>query len=82
MKNGKKIEDMDRTERQAELARLRDELADIEDTHAFTFGKTSVHIGAEHAQSMQEEFDAESAVLRERIARVERLLAERSGPER
>ncbi len=82
MKNGKKIEDMDRTELQAELARLRDELADIEDTHAFTFGKTSVHIGAEHAQSMQEEFDAESAVLRERIARVERLLAERSGPER
>lgn len=79
MSRGKKIEDMNMNELQAELGRLRDELGDLEDTHAFTFGKTSVHIGAEHAQSMQEEFDLESSALRERIALVQRLLGEKRG---
>jgi len=82
MSNGKKIEDMSREELRAELERLMGELSDLEDTHAFTFGKTTVHIGAEHAQSMQEEFDAESAAGRGKISLVQRLLAEKGGFER
>jgi hypothetical protein len=61
----------------AELNRLREELSDIEDVHAFTFVKTSVHIGAEKAQNMQEEYDEECRSLGERIAAVERLIKEK-----
>ena len=81
MSSRKRIEEMSVGELRVEFARLRDELADLEDTHAFTFGKTSVHIGADHAQSMQEEFDQERGVLRERISRIERLLADKGVPE-
>jgi hypothetical protein len=52
-------ETMSVEELQAELARLKDNLCDLEDTHSFTFGKTSVHIGAEQAQSMLEEYEEE-----------------------
>jgi len=59
-------------ELRAELQKLRDSLEDIEDMHAFTFVKTSVHIGAEKAQNMQEEYDKECRNLREQIANLEK----------
>ena len=70
----KRIEDMSIEEMQAELARLKENLCDLEDTHNFTFGKTTVHIGAEQAQAMQEEFEEECRVHKEQIAAIEVLL--------
>lgn len=64
-------------ELKAELQRLKESLCDIEDTHAFTFGRTSVHIGAEQAQSMQIEYEEECKAHKERIAALEALLKER-----
>lgn len=64
-------------ELRAELARLKENLCDIEDTHAFTFGKTSVHIGAEQAQNMQLEYEEECRSYQERIAAIEKLMKER-----
>ena len=64
-------------ELRAELDRLRDNLFDLEETHAFTFGKTTVHIGAEQALSMQEEYEEECGSFNERIAAVEVLLRTR-----
>ena len=64
-------------ELQAELRRLKDNLCDLEETHAFTFGKTTVHIGAEQAQSMQEEYEEECRSYNEQIASVEVLLRAR-----
>jgi hypothetical protein len=69
-----KIEDMSVEELRRELARLRENLCDLEDTHHFTFGKTTVHIGAEQAQAMQDEFEEECRAYNERIAAVEALL--------
>lgn len=64
-------------ELRAELMRLKDNLCDLEDTHSFTFGKTTVHIGAEQAQSMQEEYEDECRSYNERIAAIEVLLRAR-----
>lgn len=61
----------------AELSRLKENLCDLEDTHSFTFGKTTVHIGAEQAQSMQEEYEEECRSYNERIAAIEDLLRAR-----
>jgi len=61
----------------AELKRLRDNLCDLEDTHSFTFGKTTVHIGAEQAQSMQEEYEEECRSYNEQIGAIEALLRAR-----
>ncbi len=60
-----------------ELKRLKDNLADLEEMHAFTFGKTTVHIGAEQAQNMQQEYEEECKAYNERINALERLLKER-----
>ncbi len=60
-----------------ELSRLKDNLCDLEDMHSFTFGKTTVHIGAEQAQNMQEEFEQECRVYRQKIAVIEGLLKTR-----
>jgi hypothetical protein len=73
----KRSEDMTVAELQEELKRLKDNLCDLEDTHAFTFGKTTVHIGAEMAQSMQEEYEQECRTYQEQIAAIEALLAAR-----
>jgi ribosomal protein L29 len=73
----KKYEEMTVEELQAELKKIRDNLCDLEDQHAFTFLKTSVHIGAEKAHKMQMEFDEECREFSGRISRVEQLLAER-----
>ena len=69
--------DMTVEELKTELKRLKDSLCDLEDMHAFTFGKTSVHIGAEKAQNMQQEFEEECRLHSEKIAEIERILNER-----
>ena len=71
------LNDMSIEELRAELQRLKDNLCDLEDTHSFSFGKTSVHIGAEKAQNMQIEFEEECRNYKERIAEIEKVLNER-----
>ena len=74
---GKNYEDMTIEELQKELSRLKENLCDIEDQHSFTFVKTSVHIGAEKAQNMQEEYEQECREHAEKIATVEKILKAR-----
>ena len=62
----------------SELKRLRDNLCDLEDVHSFSFHKTSVHIGAEKAQNMQDEFEEECRRYNERIAEIEKELKNRN----
>jgi hypothetical protein len=71
---GKQLEDMTVDELKAELKRLKDSLCDIEDVHSFTFGKTSVHIGAEKAQNMAAEYEEDCKLHNEQIAAVEKFL--------
>jgi len=61
-------------ELKAELKRLKDNLCDIEDLHSFTFGKTSVHIGAEKAQNMATEYEEDCKRYNEQIAAIEKAL--------
>ncbi|HBG92931.1 MAG: hypothetical protein A2X54_09260 [Nitrospirae bacterium GWF2_44_13] len=61
-------------ELKAELKKLKDNLCDLEDMHAFTFGKTSVHMGSEKAQNMQIEFEEECRRFNEQIAELEKEL--------
>lgn len=70
----KRLEDMSIDELQAELKRLKDNLCDLEDMHAFTFGKTSVHIGAEKAQNLTAEYEEECKLFNEQIAAIEKAL--------
>jgi hypothetical protein len=70
----KKYEDMSVDELKAELKRLKDSLCDIEDLHSFTFGKTSVHIGAEKAQNMAAEYEEDCRLHEEQIAAVKKAL--------
>jgi hypothetical protein len=74
-----KLEDMSTDELKAELKRLKDNLCDLEDMHAFTFGKTSVHIGAEKAQNMTAEYEEECKLHNEQIAAIERALKAKGG---
>ncbi len=74
-----KLEDMTLDELRAELKRLKDNLCDLEDMHAFTFGKTSVHIGAEKAQNLTAEYEEECKIFNEQIAMVEKLLKAKGG---
>jgi hypothetical protein len=71
---GKPIDDMTVDELKAELKRLKDSLCDIEDLHSFTFGKTSVHIGAEKAQNMAAEYEEDCKLHDEQIGAVEKAL--------
>jgi len=73
----KKFEEMSIDELKAELKRLKENLCDLEDMHAFTFGKTSVHIGAEKAQNMTAEYEEECRMYNEQIAAVEKALKEK-----
>ena len=75
----KTFETMSVGELQAELKRLKENLCDLEDTHKFTFGKTTVHIGAERAQAMQEEYEEECALYSGQIAKIEGILKVRGG---
>ena len=70
----KKLDDMTIEELRAELKRLKDSLCDLEDMHSFTFGKTTVHIGAEKAQNLQAEFEEECRAHNEQITEIEKLL--------
>jgi hypothetical protein len=63
----------------AELKRVKENLCDLEETHAFTFGKTTVHIGAERAQAMQEEYEEECRVFIGQIAKLEGILKAKGG---
>jgi hypothetical protein len=74
----KNIHDMTVDELRAELRRLKDNLCDLEEMHSFTFGKTSVHIGAEKAQNLQEEYEQECKGYGEQIRGIERLLKAKS----
>src|SRR4030067_1095724 len=65
----KNLESMSIDELKVELKRLKDNLCDIEDLHAFTFGKTSVHIGAEKAQNLTSEYEEECKMFRDRSSR-------------
>ena len=76
----KKPEDMPIDELKAELKRLKDNLCDLEDMHAFTFGKTSVHIGAEKAQNLTAEYEEECKMFNEQIAAVEKALKVKGAP--
>jgi hypothetical protein len=69
-----KLEDMTVAELKVELKRLKDNLCDLEDMHAFTFGKTSVHIGAEKAQNLTAEYEDECRLFNEQIAALEKAL--------
>jgi hypothetical protein len=70
----KKLEAMSIEELKAELKRLKDNLCDLEDMHAFTFGKTSVHMGAEKALNMTAEYEEECKLHNEQIAEIEKIL--------
>jgi hypothetical protein len=70
----KKYENMTVDELKKELKRLKDNLCDIEDMHNFTFGKTTVHIGAEQAQNMALEYEQECKAHNDQIAAVEKAL--------
>jgi hypothetical protein len=70
----KKYEDMSIDELKTELKKLKDNLCDIEDLHSFTFGKTSVHIGAEKAQNMATEYEEDCKRYNEEIAAIEKAL--------
>jgi hypothetical protein len=72
-----KYENMTVDELKKELKRLKDNLCDIEDMHNFTFGKTTVHIGAEQAQNMALEYEQECKAHNDQIAAVEKALKAR-----
>jgi hypothetical protein len=72
------LENMTIDQLKAELKRLKDNRCDLEDMHAFTFGKTSVHIGAEKAQNLTTEYEDECRLFDEQIAAVERALKSRA----
>ncbi len=76
-KNEIPYETMSVDELRAELARLKENLCDLEETHSFTFGKTTVHIGAEQAQSMQKEYEEDCSSYNEQIEAIEVLLRAR-----
>jgi hypothetical protein len=69
-----KYEAMTIDELRAELKRLKDNLCDVEDMHNFTFGKTSVHIGAEQAHNMAIEYEQECKAYNDQITMVEKTL--------
>ncbi len=50
----------------------------MEDMHSFTFGKTSVHIGAEKMQNIQLEFEEECKMYNEQIGAIEKALNARA----
>ena len=75
----KNLESMSIDELKAEFKRLKDNLCDLEDIHSFTFGKTSVHIGAEKAQNLTAEYEDECRLFNEQIAAVEKALKAKGG---
>ncbi len=70
----KRPDDMTIEELKAELERVKVILCDLEDMHSFTFGKASVHIGAEKAQNIQLEFEEDCRMYGEQIGAIEKAL--------
>jgi hypothetical protein len=68
----KNITDLSDDELRAQLARLRDDLCDIEDMHTYATGKTTVHLGGEKARAMQEEFEEECRELKAKVEEIEK----------
>ncbi len=79
MSMNRNIDTMSIEELKAELERQKDNLADLEDLHSFTFGKTSVHIGAEQAQNMAVEYEEERRQFIERITAIEQAITAKGG---
>lgn len=77
MKTDNKLAYMSVEELRAELERTKDNLCDFEELHAFTFGKTTLHMSAEKAQNMQIEFEEECREYNERISEIEKELKKR-----
>ena len=69
-----KLDELTVDQLKTELRRLKDNLCDAEDMHAFTFGRTSVHIGAEKAQNLTAEYEEECRIHNEQIAAIEKAL--------
>lgn len=78
-KNERSYETLSVEELRTELKRLKENLCDLEETHTFTFSKTTVHIGAERAQAMQEEYEEECRVFSGQIAKLEGILKAKGG---
>ncbi|MHB8845370.1 MAG: hypothetical protein ACYC7L_11570 [Nitrospirota bacterium] len=78
-KNERSYETMSVEELRTELRRLKDNLCDLDETHTFTFSKTTVHIGAERAQAMQEEYEEECRLFSSQIAKLEGILKAKGG---
>ncbi len=78
----KRLHDMTTDELKEKLKKLKDNLCDLEDLHTFTFGQTSLHIGAEKAQNMQTEFEEECKMYAEQIAEIEQILQARESEPR
>ncbi len=63
---------MDRMEElKKELARLKDCLQDLDDTHNFNISKTFCHIGGGAFSALEEDYEEEKKEYLEKIARVE-----------
>lgn len=78
-KNERSYETLSVEELRTELKRLKDNLCDLEETHTFTFSKTTVHIGAERAQAMQQEYEDECRQFSGQIAKLEGILKAKGG---
>lgn len=77
-----RLDDMTIDDLKEKLKKLKDNLCDLEDMHSFTFGKTSLHIGAEKAQNILTEFEEECIMYAEQIAEVEKALQARDSAHR
>lgn len=75
----RKLEDMTTEELGKELESVKECLLDLEEIHAFSLTKTSVHIGSAMAHAMQEEYEEQSGEYRERIAQIEEILQLKAG---
>ena len=78
----KRLDDMTTDELKEKLKKLKENLCDLEDLHTFTFGKTSLHIGAEKAQNMQTEFEEDCKIYAKQIAEIEKALQARDSEQR
>lgn len=68
---------MSAEELRAELARLKDALEDLEETHSFHLSHQTAHLGSERFTAMQEEYEQDRRDYLERIGKVEALLKSR-----
>jgi len=70
-------ETMSKEELQKELAKLEEELEDLEHERNYTLGQTGVHISAKQLAAMEEEFNADRRKIEEKINLVKAALAKK-----